>query len=891
MRFAEKADVKPSRPPTGPSLGLRRLVAAAVIAAGIAVVLGIGAAHGQPAAVVEAGVPAALAAERAAAIRDPRYAYALSIPAHAAAPIEGRAALRVRLAEPVPRLVIDFAPGADHVRHVAANGRPLDAAAADGHIVIPADALEPGENVIEIGFRAGDGPLNRNPDFLYSLFVPARAHHAVPILDQPDLKARFTLELTVPADWHAVANGAEIAREPAGDAVRIRYAETEPIPTYLFAFAAGRFLVETAERGGREYRMFHRETDAAKVARNRDAIFDLHAAALAWLEDYTGIDYPFGKFDFVLIPAFQFNGMEHPGAIYYRDTSLLLDESATENDVLDRARVISHETAHMWFGDLVTMRWFDDVWMKEVFANFMAAKIVDPAFPDIDHDLSFLVAHHPRAYAVDRTAGTHPIRQTLDNLDDAGTLYGPIIYQKAPVVMRQLEQLIGADGFRRALRTYLERFAFGNAGWLDLVAILDAEADFDVVEWSRAWIEEAGRPTIRTEIARDRVALVQADPIPGRNLLWTQRIDALVVSAGVARRVPVELNGPRAELPADLPSAEVELVLPPADGLAYGAFELDAASREYLLERLPEIADPVSRGAAWITLWDEMLAGRISPRRLIGLALAALPREDSEQNVQLALDVTRRTFWRFLPEPVRAEIAADLEATLLAGLSSAATTSLKAAWFDAFRTTATTPESVAYLERLWRRDEQVDGLVFSEIDEAEIALELAVRSADGAAEILDAQLERLTNPDRRARFAFVMPALSAVEDERDAFFAELEDPANRRREPWVVEGLEYLNHPLRAASAEKHLRRALDLLPEIQRTGDIFFPTRWTNAMLGGHRSRRAAAVVRAFIDETPDLSEPLRRVVLQAAHELNSAAQIVDGGDPDSAAAGLASD
>ena len=127
--------------------------------------------------------------------------------------------------------------------------------------------------------------------------------------------------------------------------------------------------------------MFHRETDAAKVARNREAIFDLHAAALDWLEKYTAIPYPFGKFDFLLVPAFQFGGMEHPGAIFYNANGLLLDESATQDQMLGRASVIAHETAHMWFGDLVTMQWFNDVWMKEVFANYMAAKIVNPAFP------------------------------------------------------------------------------------------------------------------------------------------------------------------------------------------------------------------------------------------------------------------------------------------------------------------------------------------------------------------------------------------------------------------------------------------------------------------------------------------------------------------------------
>src|SRR5690606_11310495 len=184
---------------------------------------------------------------------------------------------------------------------------------------------------------------------------------------------------------------------------------------------------------------------------------------------------------------------------------------------------------------------------------------------------------------------------------------------------------------RDGLRAYLQRFAFANATWLDLVDVLDARADFDVAEWSRAWVEEAGRPSIRTELEQgadgmvERIALVQRDPLPDRNLLWAQRIGVLVDSASGVEVVPIDLDGERAELAVAAP-ADVELVLPPADGLAYGAFELDPASRNYLLERLPEIEDPVARGAAWITLWEEMLGGRVPPTRLVTLALSALPR-------------------------------------------------------------------------------------------------------------------------------------------------------------------------------------------------------------------------------------------------------------------------
>jgi aminopeptidase N len=157
----------------------------------------------------------------------------------------------------------------------------------------------------------------------------------------------------------------------------------------------------------------------------------------------------------------------------------------------------------MWFGDLVTMNWFDDVWTKEVFANFMAAKIVHPSFPEVDHDLRFLVAHHPSAYGVDRTEGANPIRQPLENLRFAGTLYGAIIYQKAPIVMRQLEARVGEEAFRDGLREYLQTFSYGNATWPDLIDILDARSAEDLAAWSRVWVDEPGRPTVTVMIPGD----------------------------------------------------------------------------------------------------------------------------------------------------------------------------------------------------------------------------------------------------------------------------------------------------------------------------------------------------------------------------------------------------
>jgi aminopeptidase N len=820
------------------------------------------------------GIGEALARERAARVSNLRYDVAFTIPAVRSQPVAGRALIRFSLASAAEPVVLDYLPDrAGILRSVEANGVKTPIRQVNGHIIVPKDALRPGENSLSLDFNAGDASLNRSDDFLYTIFVPARAHLAFPCFDQPDLKARWSLGLDVPDGWQVLGNGAELERSSRDGRTRVRFTGTQPISTYLFAFAAGKFSIEQAERNGRTFRMFHRETDAAKVARNREAIFDLHAASLDWLEQYTAIPYPFGKFDFLLVPAFQFGGMEHPGAIFYNANGLLLDESATQDQMIGRASVIAHETAHMWFGDLVTMRWFNDVWMKEVFANHMAAKIVNPAFPAVNHDLRYLVDYFPPAYSVDRTAGTNEIRQPLKNLNEAGTLYGAIIYQKAPIVMRQLETLVGADGFRDGLRDYLKAHAFGNASWPDLIALLDGRTPEDLAAWSRAWVDERGRPAIRTELTLSggkirRLAFTQRDPYTARGLLWNQRM-TIAVGGRDVKLIPVHLNAARVEVP-EARGLPAQFVLPNGGGVAYGEFHLDAASLAWLTANLPSIDDELTRASAWVTLYDAMLNAEVTPDAFLSLALRALPVEKNELNVTRILAYLREAYWRYSSPAARARLAPRVESALRLGLDAAATPSLKSVWFSGLRDTAQTAATIEWLTRVWNEDEKVPGLTLAETDFIRLAQDLAVRDVPGASGILDRQDARTKNPDRKAQFAFVRPALSADPAERDAWFASVADVANRRHEPWVLEGLRYLHHPLRAAASEKYIEPGLLLLREIQRTGDIFFPKRWMDATLSGHQSPAAAATVRAFVDHLPpEYPERLRRVILSSADDL----------------------
>ncbi|MCG8605386.1 M1 family aminopeptidase [bacterium] len=831
---------------------------------------------------ISPGVSWKLAQHRADYLSNIRYELRLDIPDSLHQKIRGEETLYFDLKKADQPVVLDFVGPRESVITVTKDDHLIPYQVIDEHIVIPRSVFEAGTNTIQIVFWAGEGSLNRNEEYLYTLFVPDRARFAFPCFDQPNLKARFRLVLNTPVGWRAVANAPAVSSMDWESHSKHAFAETELISTYLFSFAAGKFKIETAERAGRVFNMYHRETDRDKIDRNRQSVFDLHHAAITWLEDYTGIAYPFGKFDFVLIPSFQYGGMEHPGAVLYRASSLLLDESVTQNQLLGRASLISHETAHMWFGDLVTMNWFDDVWMKEVFANFMAAKIVNPSFPEVDHDLRFLLAHYPAAYAVDRTAGANPIRQQLDNLNEAGTLYGAIIYRKAPIVMKHLEGLMGVENFRDGLRDYLQTFQFGNATWHDLISILNERTEKDLTRWSQVWVEEPGRPAVSIERSLDSdgklgsLRLQQSSPL-GDDVVWPQTLNLLLGYSDSLRYLRVDLNSSAIEVPEAVGLDAPDFLVSNGKGLGYGLFELDSASLEFLQENLWKLDDARLRGLVWLSLWDAMLEQRLEPRALIDLIAKALPRERDELNIQRVLGYLESAYWRFLGPSERQVTARPIEDLLWRLMEQAPFSRLRAAYFNTYRDVILSRQGMEKLTGVWQKRLKITGLELSQRDFTAMALELAVRGVPNWRAILETQLNRISNPDRKARFAFVMPALSDQSNDRDVFFESLKYPKNREHEPWVLQALSYLHHPLRTTEAEKYILPSLELLEEIQRTGDIFFPKRWLDSTLGGHQSREAADMVRGFLSSRPDLPAKLRGKVLQSADGLFRAAEIVD--------------
>ncbi|MGY0426728.1 MAG: M1 family metallopeptidase, partial [Polaribacter sp.] len=483
---------------------------------------------------LEKGISLELAKVRKQQISDIMYHLDFKIPKEKTSPITAKLFLEFFVRNLKNDLILDFNEDTSKLKSLKANGEVLKINHQKEHLIIDRKALLLGKNSIEIFFDAGETSLNRNNDFLYTLLVPDRASTLFPCFDQPDLKATYKLRITAPKDWKVLSGGFEKSSIEKGGFTEHTFAKTDLISTYLFSFVAGKFKEKIQNPGAFNMRFLYRENNQKKIDESVTEVFKIHQKAIDFLEAYTQVKFPFQKLDFVAIPPFQYGGMEHVGAIQYRASLLFLDQNATQSKKLHRAKLIAHETSHMWFGDLVTIRWFNDVWMKEVFANFMADKIMNPVFPKINHRLRFMMSHYPSAYSEDRTKGTNAIRQYLGNLKNAGSLYGRIIYDKAPIMMRQLEYLLGKEIFKEGVQEYIKKYANSNADWNELVSILDKKSDVNIKNWSNVWVNSSGIPIFSEEIERDEKGnitkfILHQKAEDGSDKVWIQSFDIQLI--------------------------------------------------------------------------------------------------------------------------------------------------------------------------------------------------------------------------------------------------------------------------------------------------------------------------------------------------------------------------
>ena len=785
------------------------------------------------------GVSKELAEHRKANISQVVYDLTFNIPSKPYESVKGKAIISFNL-EVREDVVLDFQgqiDGTCYIHDENDKRHATDILYQDEHIIIPMELLTEGKNKIELPFIANDKALNRNDDYMYTLFVPDMARSVFPCFDQPDLRAVFVTTLKVPSGWKTMASD-----------------NVCQLPTYLYSFVAGKFQEKSTVHNGRRMRALYRESDPDKVAQ-LDQVFDEASQALDWMEGYTGIACPFKEYGLVILPGYQFGGMEHPGAIQMNDRRIFLEKQATQEEKMARMELIAHETAHLWFGDLVSLKWFEDVWAKEVMANFLASKMVRRSFPDINHDLNFLKTYQTRAIAIDRTEGTHPIAQELTNMSDARLLYDNIIYDKAPVMLRMLEETMGAPEMQTGLQKYLNDHVFKNASWDELVSALDEAApSANVKQFSEVWVKQKGMPTIHTTYKNGNLVITQNDPYH-RGIVWPQKFQVrLVYDLGTSRTITVDMKeATRTIRVNDKP----DYIIPNYNGKGYGHFTLDNEYAVLLPKRLITTRSDLHRYALLQTIHDNYLLGRIPP-----IHFAELNRMMMTEQNPLIISATIDHMFRIAFD-MPAEQRKTLELCMMDLIDKNPSKDMRQLMIRKLSTHATAPELIDRIYTIWQ---QHSDPLLSEQDYMNMAYRLAILRSDTSSPILAAQRKRLKTDDERREFDYISRVCTSDPMLRVRLFNEMLKPQNREKEPWALKAFQLLNADVYEPQSNVYIESGLKSLQYIEQTSDIFFPTNWLKALLAEHKSREARLTVEKFINNNPNYPEHLRRKILEAA-------------------------
>lgn len=669
------------------------------------------------------------------------------------------------------------------------------------HLIIAQRLLKTGENTIKIQFaspiKTSGSAITRYVDkedgaeYIYSLFVPSDASTAFPVFDQPDLKARFQLNVSIGGgrqrpDWNVVSNTQVSFSMSSTWHNFYAFVETKPISTYVFAFAAGDFAemsvtpalagiattqsekfalenapIKTPANAGvtdLPMKIYVRKSQAEKFKQHAAETFRLNREGVKFLETYFDYKFPFPKYDLVLIPEFPFGGMEHAGATFLRESSIIFPTEPTKNDLVSRANVIFHEAAHQWFGDTVTMKWFDDLWLKEGFAEFMAYKTLEKVMPEYNAWKIFYERNKQAAYLTDSTKGTTPIYQEIPNLSAAKSAYGNIVYRKAPSFLKQAEFYLGEKEFQTAVKAFLKKHEFANAEWTDLVKEFSAatrnefsrnrpnpDLPYDIQNWTNTWVRKAGLPITEIfpfayddgdfqilifEDKSDRIFQLNYSQTSSLKdgAEWGQKIQfARILDNGKKQIFRAILDSSRAwkidatkkadnkDFPplerrdGNIEKSKVVCVFPNYQDYGYGIFLLDEKSRDYVLANIQTEKDDFLRAMMWGALWDAVREGELNPKDYVELVVKNINVETDESTIQTILSRVSTAMNYYLSDEQRAALTPQLEEILIDKMQNSATAGQRITFYRAFLNIASSEQAKIVLRDILSEDFGIGG--------------------------------------------------------------------------------------------------------------------------------------------------------------------------------------
>ena len=629
----------------------------------------------------------------------------------------GWAALSFRLADADEPLTIDFTDG--EISELIVNGSRVEADYNGAFIRLPGAQLVAGDNRVEIAFRhpysrTGQG-LHRFVDpadnriYVHSHFEPYDANRLFPCFDQPDLKAVFTLEVDAPAGWQVISATREHQIVAAGARKTWRFPATRPISTYVFPLHAGEYRLWGSRAGEIPLRLFARHSLGDHV--RADSWFDLTRRGFEFFERYFDLPYPYGKYDQLIVPEFNIGAMENVAAVTFSE-SFVRRGRYTREDMEGLTNTLLHEMSHMWFGDLVTPRWWDGLWLKEAFATYMGYLGQAEATPYADAWHLFFVTAKQRAYVADQRVTTHPVQVPVGDTHYAFANFDDITYRKGSSVLTQLSHYVGQGAFRDGVRAYLRRHADGATSLSDFMSELERAADVTLDGWIDDWLETPGVNTLTAEIDTsdeliERLVIHQSAP-DDHPRLRDHRVQVGLYSWEDDRFIPdvltVNLRGEQTVVEAAPGRPSPELIHPNHGDWTFARTELDAVTAAALGDRQSRIPDPLLRSMFWAALWDEVREGILGLDDFLDMVANAVPGEANDKVIRLVtaqLGQALGYLWR-LPSTQRALLdryGPQLEDLVWHEATGApAGSDIQALWIDTYRRIAHTAKA---LERLY----------------------------------------------------------------------------------------------------------------------------------------------------------------------------------------------
>jgi aminopeptidase N len=646
----------------------------------------------------------------------------------------------------------------DSVHSVVLNGNPLDPAVVSDGVRIQLDNLA-AENVLVVEADAaytntGEG-LHRfvdpvdNEVYLYSQFEVPDSRRVFAVFEQPDLKATFQFTVTAPSAWKVISNSLTPTPVQSGDSKTWTFAPTPILSSYVTALVAGPYeVVESSltSRDGRNIPLAIYSRKSLTEYVDADYIFDVTRKGFEYYEEAFDYPYPFDKYDQLFVPEFNAGAMENAGAVTFVETYVF---KSKVTDAIKERRVITilHELAHMWFGDLVTMKWWNDLWLNESFAEWAAAMSSAEVTEWTEAWTTFAMMEKSAGYRQDQLPSTHPVVATINDLEDVQVNFDHITYAKGGSVLKQLVAWVGLDAFFTGVGAYFKKHQYSNTELADLLAELEMTSGRKLAEWSKVWLETAGVNTLRPEIETDDNGV-----ITNFTIVQTATADYPTIrphrigvglydlndSGKVTRvdRVELDVAGEHTAVTELIGRTKPALVLLNDDDLTYAKIRLDEDSLAVALEHLADIENPLARALVWGAAWDAMRDGETKASDYVQLVLRNIATESESTTIRVTL-TQLLTAARYYVAPVRRDAAIEAvgDALLALARGAAPASDSQFQFVKFFANIASTLTHVRALQEIREGTSDLKGLEIDSDLDWELLEGLVLNEAAGRGEI------------------------------------------------------------------------------------------------------------------------------------------------------------